>query len=82
MDNLERKIRIETCKKGIAEFNNELIDLVQNCPHEIIRSHDSAICRICDTDFGWWCPKSPDHLCEYEKGSEWCIWCGEPTERK
>ena len=37
-------------------------------------------CAICGEDFGWWCPKSPNHICEYKYGG--CIYCGEPDERK
>jgi hypothetical protein len=42
----------------------------------------SASCAICGQDFGWWCPKSPDHYCHYDKGDYGCDYCGEPDERK
>ena len=41
-----------------------------------------ASCAICGQDFGWWCPKSPDHYCHYENGEYGCDYCGEPDERK
>lgn len=42
----------------------------------------SAYCAVCGHDFGWWCPKSPDHYCHYDKGDYGCDYCGEPDERK
>lgn len=43
----------------------------------------NASCAICGQDFGWWCPKSPNHICEYEgHGHYGCKFCGEPDERK
>lgn len=43
-----------------------------------------ATCQTCD-HMGpeWYCPKSPDHLCHYEKGDmDQCDFCGQPEERK
>lgn len=42
---------------------------------------EGAECAICEADLGWWCPKSPSNLCEY-RASEFCRWCGDPSERK
>lgn len=45
----------------------------------------SAYCAICDKNFGWWCPDSPTHYCEYDPTNfqgEWCKWCRNPEERK
>lgn len=41
-----------------------------------------ASCAVCGADLGWWCPKSPDHFCHYEKEVYGCDYCGEPDERK
>lgn len=41
----------------------------------------SALCAVCGQYFGWWCPKSPDHLCRYSTG-ECCDYCHMPSERK
>jgi len=41
-----------------------------------------ALCAICGQHFGWWCPKSPDHLCHYSKSEDDCDYCHMPMERK
>ena len=47
-----------------------------------------AICAVCNKSFGWWCPKSPDHLCHYKpihnypQSEEICIHCGQLEERR
>lgn len=44
---------------------------------------DGAWCESCGLDMGWYCPKSPDHICQYEKGdSDCCDFCEMPSERK
>jgi len=42
-------------------------ELLDQCPHEIVQegSWGGARCAICDQDFGWYCPDSPDHACHY-----------------
>jgi hypothetical protein len=64
-------------------------DRKRECQHEIIEYKvtedcSSAHCRICNEPFGWWCPKSPDNLCHYDyrTNGEYCIYCGQPEERK
>jgi len=42
----------------------------------------SAICLVCGTDFGWWCPESPDHICHYSRSEDECDYCHMPMERK
>lgn len=43
-----------------------------------------AMCPVCRKDFGWWCPKSPDNLCNYDPPGhlDSCQYCGDPEERK
>lgn len=48
----------------IKAHQDELNDLIRECPHEF-RDKMSAYCSICKRDFGWYCPKSPDHTCYY-----------------
>ena len=43
-----------------------------------------AVCSICRKNFGWYCPKSPDKLCDYDPpgNPDNCNFCHEPDERK
>lgn len=41
-----------------------------------------AICLVCGKNFGWWCPKSPDHVCHYSETEDHCDYCGMSDERK
>lgn len=41
-----------------------------------------ALCAVCGKSFGWWCPKSPDHICHYSKSEDDCDYCHMPSERK
>ena len=44
----------------------------------------NARCIVCgQTADPWYCPKSPDHVCHYDRGNlDQCDFCGEPEERK
>lgn len=73
----------------INRFQTRLYQLKANCPHsllEISMSHDDVgivRCVICGKRFGWFCPKSPDKYCHYDREhGESCIYCGQPGERK
>ena len=48
--------------------------------------YGSAICAVCGTHLGWYCPKThhPQHTCEYDEAhrEEECIHCGQPEARK
>ena len=44
--------------------------------------YGSGVCLICGESFGWYCPPSPTKQCEYPPRGEWCIHCGNPSERK
>lgn len=41
-----------------------------------------AVCAICMDHLGWFCPESPNHLCDYPDDDECCTHCGQPEERK
>ena len=70
--------------------------LLDTCPHKIIPNNlkideelklnrwasTGAYCEICGKDFGWWCPKSPSHVCSYFKSEDDCDFCHMPKERK
>lgn len=75
----------------LHEERNHLIALCEQLGHKIVPRDKkmleelgctSAICKICQKDFGWYCEKSPDHYCHYEGNAESCIYCGLPEERK
>ena len=66
----------------------KLSGLLQRChKHVAEKHHDGATCAVCTLDLGWWCPDSPDHVCDYSQpdGSydeDQCRFCGDPEERK
>jgi hypothetical protein len=78
----ERRTEIAALRAKIEVMQMEAAELAMDCPHNIVQNGDSAECDICGDDFGWWCPTSPDHRCDYPDGSEYCRHCGEPDERK
>lgn len=51
--------------------------------HIWLQHGESAKCACGRTADDWYCPKSPDHLCHYDKGDfDQCDFCGQPEERK
>jgi len=87
--NLEEKKKIIALGKKLA----------RECQHPIVlgEKDSSAQCEVCGKWLGWWCPDSPNHVCEYYgKHPSWynpygeeefyneddCIYCHEPEERK
>jgi hypothetical protein len=64
--------RIELLKKEITEketkdmFVSTVLRIL--CPHEelTLKNQESATCKVCGCNLGWWCPKSQDNLCHYE----------------
>lgn len=47
---------------------------------------DGAHCAGCGKSLGWYCPKAPQHFCEYNDDEDpihdYCLHCGFPEERK
>lgn len=78
----DMKHYIKVMHNALAYVNSAMSQLRRTCEHHIVRDEDSAVCQICGEDFGWWCPESPDHKCEYPDGEEVCRFCGQPDERK
>lgn len=88
MTNDEIKAAIELGKKLQLECRHEV---VEQCGYE----GWSLRCSICGEGLGWYCPDSPNHVCEYY-GYHWgddesdepytdeddCIYCHQPEERK
>lgn len=83
-----RKDLIARTRKQIKDSQIELNVLIAGCDmHQIIEVYDSARCDVCGTHFGWFCPESPNGVCDYDQpdGSydeDNCIHCGNPEERK
>ena len=70
MNDIERKSKIDALRKAIHKLMSKLNQLEHDCKHNIFKRDiasdcTSAVCLVCGEDFGWWCPKSPDHLCHY-----------------
>jgi hypothetical protein len=76
----EKRLRIikmthDERRKKLRELHEEIRHLKSGCTHEvavqkprIIRGvpyYSHASCMGCSEDFGWYCPKSPDHVCHY-----------------
>lgn len=76
-------------EKNIKDANNKIEVIQSECSHEDISVTDygTADCNICGKSFNWYCPNSPTLECDYEQddggyNDEYCIYCGEPEERK
>lgn len=67
----ERKEKIKQLRAEADAKNAEAFDLIKNCLHKIVHQEPDefgygfAECEGCDTQFGWYCPDSPDHVCHY-----------------
>ena len=68
-------------KKKAGELLSLARNIQETCDHKIVQVRDSAECDECGKSFGWWCPKS-NSMCRYKQGDEFCIFCGQPSERK
>lgn len=93
MTSAERKQKILALQAEIKAKQQELWALEKDCSHEMrpLTKKEladewmsvSATCLICNEDFGWRCKNSPTSICEYDdEGSEYCIHCQQPSERK
>jgi hypothetical protein len=61
-----------------------LYEIRDSCEHSITGTPGyGAHCIGCGERFGWYCEESPSLMCEYDdEYPEYCIYCGEPEERK
>jgi hypothetical protein len=82
MDNQALKAAIAVANAAVTRAYEDLNLLLAQCQHEIkipsardLKHYSgSAICIICGEDFGWYCPKSPDHICYYRSESDgWTV---------
>jgi len=69
-------------EEQIQTTQRYLFDLVCECNHFIVKREDSAVCDVCGSNLGWYCPVNPEGYCEYEGRSGDCKFCGIPSERK
>jgi hypothetical protein len=50
----------------LVEVRVTIEKIIGEHEHKIIKTASGGtVCLVCDKTFGWWCPKSPDHLCHY-----------------
>lgn len=87
MDDQERRRMIDEIEEKMRAHSITICDLKKACKHVITKQYSSAYCEHCNQYFGWWCPDSPNHKCDYnqEDGSydeDNCRYCGDPEERK
>lgn len=67
---------VETLKRIRAECAHDFQ------PEDPTDEDCGAVCVICGEEgHGWYCKSSPTKTCEYNE-DEWCIYCGNPKERK
>lgn len=73
------KEQIEAARGEVQAADDRVHVLMRQCPHEFKLLTDemkhelrecsyeygSAICQICDNNFGWRCADSPDTVCHY-----------------
>jgi len=57
----ERRERLVELNKFIEEY----YEIINTCPHKVIKQQESAWCLICGRQIGWWCPDSPNNICYY-----------------
>ena len=82
------KLIYDSAKKIVDSHNHYVV----SDQADVSCGYAGARCIICNNDLGWYCPKSPDHLCNYYGihgdnnypylDEDDCIYCHEPEERK
>lgn len=76
---------IEDLMNMNSAISNFIFKLKRNCNHTVTKSGDSAVCKNCQSQFGWFCETSPSKHCKYSPDDymqDCCIHCGDPDERK
>lgn len=83
--NLAQRVNLKILKRQLVNITKQIADIKDNCRHTVVERDEVAYCEDCETDFGWWCPDSPDHFCHYgipPKKKKNCMWCTDYLERK
>ena len=58
--------KLEALGTAIGLLQQQIEDARATCTHAIAYEEDGrSWCEVCGEDFGWACPKSPDHTCHY-----------------
>lgn len=57
------KAAIKDLEAQIRGLKAEFHQIMLVCEHEFDEKVLTAVCLHCGNDFGWYCPKSPDHVC-------------------
>lgn len=81
----KQKKRIEKAQKEyIAALNEHECFIPEQKEKDEWGCYGLAVCTICRKNFGWYCPTSPDKLCNYDPpgNSDDCNYCHQPDERK
>ena len=64
-------LRLKSLELAMKEATDAYWNMKKDCPHAISYSVNTrwgqgeCWCTICGTDFGHYCPDSPDHACHY-----------------
>lgn len=72
-------VNCDAAAQRLEEERERLAVAKRHCPHLVYRvgwmpttksdpedsECDCVSCAICGSEFGWWCPASPDHICHY-----------------
>jgi hypothetical protein len=56
---------ITGCKHVLPPLTDEMKHVLKTKPWEAWGGYDSAFCVVCEANFGWRCPTSPDGACHY-----------------
>ncbi len=63
---IDESLKFKILEKIKESFSSLYYSAKKQCNHNIISSeYESAQCRHCNEDFGWYCEESPDHTCHY-----------------
>lgn len=67
MPNIAQRVALKMLEDQHLAITLKIMEIKADCKHTIVqtKSYGGAYCKDCNTNYGWWCPDSPDHLCHY-----------------
>ena len=65
MNNNRRRNKLLKLQTKLKYIQKQINKLISECPHHVVKRRYAAVCDICGKTFGWYCSKSPDHICYY-----------------